>query len=309
MELHQIRYFLALCAELNFTRAADRCDVAQSSLTRAIKLLETELGGALFHRGRANTHLTSLGERVQPFLAQAYGEVQDALREAQDFARARTASLRLGLMRTLAPPRPAALVAALRARAPDIDLQVTEAGAQALQERLLAGELDAAIYGLPGLGADAALDHLPLYREPFVVVVQAGHRLARRAAVRICRICTASPISHAFIASMQPSSTRPRSGVDAPPAFRSDRDDWILALAAAGLGYALMPAESAAHPGTVALALADGAIAREIALVTLRGGRESPAVGALVHEAMRLRHRAAPAPPHDSALLSGAVLA
>ena len=164
MELHQIRYFLALCAELNFTRAADRCDVAQSSLTRAIKLLETELGGALFHRGRANTHLTSLGERVKPFLARAYGEVQDALRAAQDFARARTASLRLGLMRTLAPPRPAALVAALRARVPDIDLQVTEAGAQALQERLLAGELDAAIYGLPGLGADAARSSAALSR-------------------------------------------------------------------------------------------------------------------------------------------------
>jgi Bacterial regulatory helix-turn-helix protein, lysR family len=47
MELHQIRYFLALCEELNFTRAAERCDVAQSSLTRAIKTLERELGGPL----------------------------------------------------------------------------------------------------------------------------------------------------------------------------------------------------------------------------------------------------------------------
>jgi LysR family hydrogen peroxide-inducible transcriptional activator len=185
MELHQIRYFLALCEELNFTRAADRCAVAQSSLTRAIKLLETELGGALFHRGRANTHLSALGERVKPFLAQAYGQVQDARHEAQDFVRARTASLRLGLMRTLAPPQPVAMVAALRAREPEIDLQVTEAGAAALQEQVLAGELDAAIYGLPGLGAEAALDHRPLYREPFVVVVQAGHRLARRAAVSI----------------------------------------------------------------------------------------------------------------------------
>jgi DNA-binding transcriptional LysR family regulator len=53
MEMHQVRYFLALCEELNFTRAAERCHVTQPSLTRAIKQLEEELGGTLFHRERA----------------------------------------------------------------------------------------------------------------------------------------------------------------------------------------------------------------------------------------------------------------
>ena len=91
MELHQIRYFLALCEELHFTRAAERCAVAQSSLTRAIRLLETELGGALFHRARADTRLTDLGARVQPFLAQAHLHVLEASREAQNFARAASA--------------------------------------------------------------------------------------------------------------------------------------------------------------------------------------------------------------------------
>ena len=87
MELHQIRYFLALCEELNFTRAAERCGVAQSSLTRAIKALEIELGGALFHRERANTHLSKLGQKVRPFLEQAYGHVEGTRRQAQDFLR------------------------------------------------------------------------------------------------------------------------------------------------------------------------------------------------------------------------------
>jgi len=87
MELHQIRYFLALCEELNFTRAGERCNVAQSSLTRAIKALENELGGALFHRERANTHLSKLGQKVKPFLEQAYRHVEAAHRQADDFAR------------------------------------------------------------------------------------------------------------------------------------------------------------------------------------------------------------------------------
>src|SRR5882724_13176954 len=93
MELHQIRYFLALCEELNFTRAAEQCGVAQSSLTRAIKALEQELGGALFHRERANTHLSKLGQKVKPFLEQAYSHVEGARRQAQDFLRLQTMSL------------------------------------------------------------------------------------------------------------------------------------------------------------------------------------------------------------------------
>ena len=52
MEIQQVRYFVALCETLNFTRAAERSNVSQPSLTRAIKLLEHELGGALFVRGR-----------------------------------------------------------------------------------------------------------------------------------------------------------------------------------------------------------------------------------------------------------------
>ena len=87
MELHQIRYFLALCEDPHFTRAAERCAVAQSSLTRAIKVLETELGGALFHRERARTRLTRLGERVRPSLEQAWRHVQAAERAAQELAR------------------------------------------------------------------------------------------------------------------------------------------------------------------------------------------------------------------------------
>ena len=57
MELYQIKYFLALAETLNFTRAAERCNVSQPSLTRAVKKLEEELGGELFRREQHRTHL------------------------------------------------------------------------------------------------------------------------------------------------------------------------------------------------------------------------------------------------------------
>src|SRR5262245_47060749 len=78
MEMHQVRYFLAVARTLNFTRAAEECNVAQPSLTRAIKLLEGELGGDLFRRERPQAMLTNLGERVYPLLKQCYESAMSA---------------------------------------------------------------------------------------------------------------------------------------------------------------------------------------------------------------------------------------
>src|SRR6266849_6687825 len=86
MEMHQVRYFLALCEELNFTRAAKRCGVAQPSLTNGIKSLEQELGGALFHRGCRNIRLSELGRAIRPCLEALNRCAQQAKRKASDFA-------------------------------------------------------------------------------------------------------------------------------------------------------------------------------------------------------------------------------
>ena len=66
MKIRQIAYFLALCEEQSFTRAARRCGVAQPSLTRAIQLLEQQIGGRLFERTNSRVRLTELGTLVHP---------------------------------------------------------------------------------------------------------------------------------------------------------------------------------------------------------------------------------------------------
>jgi LysR family hydrogen peroxide-inducible transcriptional activator len=82
MEMQHVRYFLALCEEQNFTRAARRCGVAQPSLTRAIKRLEKELGGALFERSRKNSEMTALGRAMRPHFAEIARATAAARREA-----------------------------------------------------------------------------------------------------------------------------------------------------------------------------------------------------------------------------------
>src|SRR3954447_15260170 len=157
MEMHQIRYFLAVCEELNFTRAAERCNVAQPSLTRAIKLLEEELGGQLFHRERTNTHLSELGRMVKPHLEEVYAQAQEAKRQALDFTKLKKIRLRLGVMCTIQPDELIDLVSGLQSRHPGIELEVVDASAAQLEDRLLNGDLEVAIYCIPGQESDERL--------------------------------------------------------------------------------------------------------------------------------------------------------
>jgi DNA-binding transcriptional LysR family regulator len=105
MELHEIRYFLALNKTLNFTKAAEMCNVTQPALTRAIQKLEAELGGLLFSRERGNTHLTELGRLLEPHLTEVLTRTQAARETATRFLRLDSAQLRLGVMCTIGPMR------------------------------------------------------------------------------------------------------------------------------------------------------------------------------------------------------------
>ena len=82
MKIHHVRYFLALCEEENFTRAARRCGVSQPSLSNAIRSLEKELGGQLFHRGPIKVCISELGRAVLPYLAKIERSARDASIEA-----------------------------------------------------------------------------------------------------------------------------------------------------------------------------------------------------------------------------------
>jgi LysR family hydrogen peroxide-inducible transcriptional activator len=98
METHQVQYFLALCEEKNFGRAARRSGIAQPSLTKAIRKLEAELGGILFHR-TPKVDLTELGRALQPYLRRIVRNVEGARREATRFNGRREATRVNGVAR------------------------------------------------------------------------------------------------------------------------------------------------------------------------------------------------------------------
>jgi len=286
--MHQVRYFLTLCQELNFTRAAEKCNVAQPALTRAIKLLEDEFGGLLFHRERARTHLSELGQAVRPYLEEVQRQSQQAKHLATSFIELKGTPLKLGVMCTIGPGNFVGLLTNLQAQHPGIELQITDAAASDLQGRLLDGGLEAAIYCWPDQ-IDERLHYLPLFREQFFIVLGRQHRLANRPEVRVGDLngerylnrinCEQANVARDVFA---------QRGTKVERVYRSDRDDWILAMVEAGLGFAFMPQYSIVErPDVVVRPLVEPEFWREVSLVTVRGRPHSPAIGALVREAMR----------------------
>jgi len=297
MEMHQIRYFLAVSEELNFTRAAERCNVAQPSLTRAIKLLEEELGGQLFHRERANTHLSELGRMVKPYLEEVYSKSQEAKRQALDFVKLKRTPLKLGVMCTIQPDELLELVNGLQARHSGIELEIIDASASVLEGRLLSGDLEVAIYCIPGREPDERLHYLPLFREQYVIVLHPAHPLASHNVIHPKDLTGERYLNRTnceFNGYAGP-IWREHGFAGCNTVYRSERDDWILAMVASGLGFGFMPQSCAKHPLVVARPVVDPEFWREVNLVTVRGRPHSPAVGALVKEAMRARWLGQPA--------------
>jgi LysR family transcriptional regulator, hydrogen peroxide-inducible genes activator len=177
MEMQQVRYFLAVAEELNFTRASDKCNVTQPSLSRAIKLLEEELGGPLFRRERKSTHLTDLGNMVRPHLQSVYDHSIMAKHLSRDFEK--KVQLKLGIMSTISPIEIVDLIANIRARHPEVELKLCDANAKDLRARLLAGDLEVVIYALPGEEPDDRIHSIPLFREQMALAIHRGHRLAK----------------------------------------------------------------------------------------------------------------------------------
>ena len=296
MEMHQVRYFLSLAEELNFSRGAAKCNVSQPAFSRAIKALEEEFGGLLFHREGRFTHLSELGQMVKPHLDHVFRASKEAKERAKDFAGLKKMVLKLGVMTTIAPDQFVDLIAAIRAHNPEVELQMIDANSKDLQMRLLEGDLEVAIYALPGSEPEERTHVVPLFREQMVIVIHPGNRLANRPAIRVKDLDGECYIhrNHCEFAGYADGILR-EQGVTVKPAYWSDSEDWTLAMVAAGLGFGFLPRNSVSHPGVVALPIIEPEFWRQVNLVTVRGRPHSPAVGALVRETMRKKWFGSPA--------------
>ena len=289
MEIHEIRYFLAVCRTLNFTRAAEQCNVTQPALTRAVQKLEDELGGLLFSRERGNTHLTELGRLMLPHLEEVMARTSAAKDQATRFLRLESAHLRLGVMCTIGPLRFVSFLNRFRADHPGVELTLTESVPARLSEALLQGDLDLAVMAKAD-GFDEKLRAEALYAERFVVACSVGHRFARRDAITMHDMDGETYLQRINCEFRDVLSEHCEArGAHILRSYRSEREDWIQTMVAAGMGVCFLPEFSASHPGVVIRPVREPEVSREVCLVTVSGRRWSPPLASFVQAIRQYR--------------------
>jgi LysR family hydrogen peroxide-inducible transcriptional activator len=186
MELHQLRYFVAVAHTGNFSRAAELCHVSQPSLSQQIQKLERHLGQRLLDRLGRKAVLTDAGRLLVDRATAILAAVDDARNRLKDFDQLDGGRLAVGALPTIAPYiLPVALKGFLR-RQSSLDLTVHENFTQHLVPATAAGDLDLALVAMP-IHDDRLLVE-PLFSEPLLLVLPQGHRLLKRRQITIADV-------------------------------------------------------------------------------------------------------------------------
>ena len=173
MTLTELRYIVAVAQEKHFGRAAQRCFVSQPTLSIAIKKLEEELGLALFDRSSNEVMTTDAGQRIVVQARRVLEEADRIKLMANQEQSELEGIFKLGLIFTIAPYLLPKLILSLREMAPGMPLQLDENYTDVLKESLKRGDLDAIVVAEPF--HETGLETIPLYDEPFFVIVPKGH--------------------------------------------------------------------------------------------------------------------------------------
>lgn len=182
MELHQLRYFVAIAETGNFTRASERNHVSQPSLSQQIKKLEAEVKHKLFHRLGRKAVLTEAGTAFLERARRILVEVEDASKELGD-QRGLGRRITVGAVQTVMPYLIAPLLVRLRDQHPNLLIGAREDFRGSLLRAVIEGDLDLAV--VPQPVKDHRISIEPLLTEPLLLVVGKRHPIASRSEINV----------------------------------------------------------------------------------------------------------------------------
>jgi DNA-binding transcriptional LysR family regulator len=282
MEMHQVRYFLAVARTLNFTRAAEECNVAQPSLTRAIRQLEGELGGDLFRRERPQAQLTELGQRMLPLLKQCYDSAISARSLATAIKKGEVGSLRIALSRTIDPSLVTPHVIELGKLFEGLELKLLRGTSSEVLDYLKQGEVELGIAAKIGDEWER-LDSWPLFTEEFQLIVHSMHPLAECTSVALDDLRTERLVVRTYCETTDEliDVLRARE-FDVTRFHEVSADGDLISLLEAGLGVALVP-RSTRSPATLMRIAVDGMeVKRTVHLYGVAGRQRTPVASAMM---------------------------
>jgi DNA-binding transcriptional LysR family regulator len=286
MEMHQVRYFLATVGELNFTKAAEKCNVTQPSLTRAIKQLENELGGDLFRRERPQAQLTELGQRMYPLLKQCYESALGARSLASAIKSGDIGSLKLALSHTINLELLTLHLAELNQLFNRLEVKLLRGTASEIVALLKAGGAELAIAADLGEGWER-LDRWPLFTEEFGLILNAKHPLASHSIIEVDELRQERWLRRPYCEHFEQARSLIRShnlAIDLGYELTSERD--LITLLEAGQGVAFVPRNVSRSETLKQVPVKNVELHRSIYLYAV-AGRQRTAVASAVLKMLR----------------------
>jgi LysR family transcriptional regulator, hydrogen peroxide-inducible genes activator len=241
MEMHQLRYFVAVAEEGSFSRAAERMRVAQPSLSQQMQKLEAEVGHSLFDRLSRRVTPTEAGRQLLPYARRILSGLLDAQRCVDQLANEPTGTVALGIIPTIAPYVLREVLEKVRAQLPRVRVTVREDLTENLVRALDQGEIDLAIVSTcksgPGIHRETWAT------EPFLLAVPAEHRLAKRQSIsaKDLQSETLLLLSEGHCLAQQIDRWCDRHGVRTSNEQSAFQLSTVLTLVAAGEGVSLVP--------------------------------------------------------------------
>jgi DNA-binding transcriptional LysR family regulator len=285
MEMQQVRYFIAVAKTLNFTRAAEECNVTQPALTRAIKQLEFELGGDLIRREGRNTHLTDLGNKMLPILRQCHEAALAARMLAQAVSKGDLSTLTIAVARSLDTALVMGPLQELYPAFPGLQIKLKRGTGSEICAMLKSGEVDLAMGGPLSESWDR-LESWPMFNESFDLIVSADHELAMRNSieldVELIREEQFLLLSGADLTEYERERIS-AAGVNLSTAHEVDSGEDMQALVAARFGIAVAPNHALRTDNMRHLNLSGLDVERTVAVYTAAGRPKSRETLALLN--------------------------
>lgn len=252
MELHQLRYVVALARELNFQRAANRAHISQPTLSQQIKKLEDELGARLFERSRRGVRLTAAGKLFLPRAMAALETLAEGAMELKRESGEVAGKIVVGAIPTIGPYLLPEAVLSMKKQAPRLAIEMHEQTTSVLLEYLKAGKVDLGLLALPI--EEPGLTSRAIGEEEFYLAVSPRHRLAPKKAVSLADVA-AEPMlllqeGHCFRDQAMDFCKKARTTPEI--IFEGSSLTSVMRLAALGEGVTFVPkmaANSLENPG------------------------------------------------------------
>jgi len=271
MNLQFIKYYLTLAETSNFSQAAEKMNVVQSTFSAGIKKLEEQLDCKLFYRDKRNVRLTPEGEKLQGMakeLMQCWNKIELTYNHHEE------KELSVGLLRNILMDAILPKFNKFKDQYPSYLIKLEDGNVEVLKQKLKNGELDCVIAKENDLHDESFITQF-LYEERLMLAVSKGHELASKQSVSIKQFDGLPFITRSTCSLYSEVYTRlSQENIKINPVYSTENDEMVKGLISSGVGCALMSKPQAESENVTFIPISDAEFVSNIIICWHKDNRQ-----------------------------------